>query len=187
MKVTDLRMPAGEVPTESASMAVIGVRVRPLREDDVSDVARIWVDSARYHQRLNAYLYAIHDAEVISNRYRRNEQYSEGLDDDDRVTLVAEAEDELVGFVDIEILRPSAGATDFVPRVHGYVPELAVAESWRGRGVGEALMTAADEWAQERGAEYMWLDVDAANEAAQRLYAKRGYTPALMSMIKRFD
>jgi ribosomal protein S18 acetylase RimI-like enzyme len=168
-------------------MTVIGVHVRPLREDDVHDVARIWVDSARYHQRLNAYLYAIHDAEVISNRYRRNEQYSEGVGDDDRVTLVAEAENELVGFVDVEILRPSAAATDFVPRVHGYVPELAVAESWRGRGVGEALMTGADEWAMGRGAEYMWLDVDAGNEAAQRLYAKRGYKPALMSMIKRFD
>ena len=168
-------------------MTVIGVHVRPIRDDDVHDVARIWVDSARYHQRLNAYLYAIHDAEVISNRYRRNEQYSEGVEDEDRITLVAEAEDELVGFVDVEILRPSAAATDFVPRVHGYVPELAVAESWRGRGVGEALMTAADEWARGRGAEYMWLDVDAGNVAAQRLYAKRGYNPALMSMIKRFD
>jgi ribosomal protein S18 acetylase RimI-like enzyme len=168
-------------------MTVIGVHVRPLRENDVHDVARIWVDSARYHQRLNAYLYAIHDPEVISNRYRRNEQYSEGVDDADRVTLVAEVEDELVGFVDVEILRPSAAATDFIPRVHGYIPELAVAESWRGRGVGEALMGAADEWAMARGAEYMWLDVDAANEPAQHLYAKRGYKPALMSMIKRFD
>jgi ribosomal protein S18 acetylase RimI-like enzyme len=168
-------------------MAVIGILVRPIRDDDVDEVARIWIDSARYHQTLNAYLYAIHDPEVISNRYRRNEQYSEGVDDDDRVTFVAEAEDELVGFVDVEILRPSEAATDFVPRVHGYVPELAVAESWRGRGVGESLMTAADKWAMAKGAEYMWLDVDAANEPAQRLYAKRGYKPALMSMIKRFD
>jgi ribosomal protein S18 acetylase RimI-like enzyme len=163
------------------------VRVRPLRDRDVDDVARIWLDSARYHQKLNAYLYAIHDAEVIANRYRRNEQHADGVADDDKVTLVAQAGDELVGFVDVEVLRPSESGTDFVPRVYGYIPELAVAEPWRGRGVGHVLMSAADEWAKERGAEYMWLDVDAANEPAQRLYAKRGYEPALMSMIKRFD
>jgi ribosomal protein S18 acetylase RimI-like enzyme len=163
------------------------VRVRPLRPGDADGVASIWIESARYHQRLNAYLYAVHDAEVISNRYRRNEQHSQSLPDEDKVTFVAEAGGVLVGFVDVEILRPRDEATDFIARVHGYVPELAVAESWRGRGVGDLLMSAADEWAKEQGAEHMWLDVDAANEPAQRLYAKRGYELALMSMIKRFD
>ena len=47
----------------------------------------------------------------------------------------------------------------------------------RGRGVGEALMNAAAGWARARGHVAMYLWVAEANEPAQRLYERYGFTP----------
>lgn len=52
---------------------------------------------------------------------------------------------------------------------------ITVAASHRGRGVGRALMLAAEEWARAHGIERMHLSVFAHNEPARRLYRALGY------------
>lgn len=52
---------------------------------------------------------------------------------------------------------------------------LAVAPSWRGRGVARALLERAEEGAKERGVVALRLEVRVDNEAAIRLYRARGY------------
>jgi len=47
----------------------------------------------------------------------------------------------------------------------------------RGRGVGEALMSAAAGWASARGRDALYLWVAEANEPARRLYERHGFTP----------
>jgi len=47
----------------------------------------------------------------------------------------------------------------------------------RGRGVGEALMSAAADWARDRGRDALYLWVAEANEPARRLYERYGFTP----------
>jgi len=53
---------------------------------------------------------------------------------------------------------------------------IAVAHGARGRGVGEALLTAVEQAARQRGARRMRLEVHQGNAAAMRLYERRGYT-----------
>lgn len=52
---------------------------------------------------------------------------------------------------------------------------LAVAPSYRGRGVGRRLLRAAMSEAATRGAQSMYLEVRASNFAAQSLYGSAGF------------
>jgi ribosomal protein S18 acetylase RimI-like enzyme len=59
---------------------------------------------------------------------------------------------------------------------HGFVEiGMAVARDWRGRGVGSALMDAAEQWARAHGHHKLSLSVFAHNEAAIALYRKHGF------------
>jgi ribosomal protein S18 acetylase RimI-like enzyme len=79
-------------------------------------------------------------------------------------TLVAVAGAELVGSVHVDESRHGFGEIG-----------MAVARDWRGRGVGSALLTAAIEWARERGLHKLSLSVFAHNAAAIALYRKFGF------------
>ena len=52
---------------------------------------------------------------------------------------------------------------------------IAVAPSEQGNGLGVRLLEAMLDTARERGAAQLLLEVRADNEAAQRLYARRGF------------
>lgn len=52
---------------------------------------------------------------------------------------------------------------------------IAVDTAYRGRGIGERLLTAVHDQAKERGAERILLEVRASNAPAIALYEKHGY------------
>lgn len=79
-------------------------------------------------------------------------------------TLVAVAGNEIVGSLHVDATRFGYGEIG-----------MAVAREWRGRGVGSALMTAAVEWARERGVHKLSLGVFAHNRSAIALYEKFGF------------
>lgn len=58
---------------------------------------------------------------------------------------------------------------------YGYVATLDVDERARGRGVGRALMEAAEQQVRHAGGQAMWLHVHALNAAAVALYRRQGY------------
>ncbi len=84
-----------------------------------------------------------------------------------------------------------AGRTQFIARadgravgtVGGYLTEdglahlvaMWVAPGWRGRGAGDALITAVAGWARQTGYPAMTLWVTIGNQAAQRLYERHGF------------
>jgi aminoglycoside 6'-N-acetyltransferase len=64
---------------------------------------------------------------------------------------------------------------------------IAVAPGWRGKGVGTALLRAAEAWAKAHGAERMVLDLDVNNTGALRLYEREGYVVEALSMDKAVE
>ena len=75
--------------------------------------------------------------------------------------VVAVASDDIVGWLRV----------DQTPFGFGEIGML-VAQEWRRRGVGAALLTAGIEWARERGLHKLSLSVFAHNAAAIALYHK---------------
>ncbi len=61
---------------------------------------------------------------------------------------------------------------------------LTVAESYRRRGIGEALLTALEAWAEKRGARQIMLEMRVGNTEAQPLYEKFDYT--VISLRKNY-
>lgn len=66
----------------------------------------------------------------------------------------------------------------------GYISELAVGTEAESRGVGRALIAAAEDWARERGYAAMTLDAYAVNERALALYEHLGYAPNALHLRK---
>lgn len=54
--------------------------------------------------------------------------------------------------------------------------ELYVAPDLRGRGLGSALLTAAEDAVRERGGELLEINVDGIDVDARRFYERHGYT-----------
>ena len=77
---------------------------------------------------------------------------------------VAASDDSIVGYSGIFILAPDSD-----------VQTLAVADEYRGRGVGGQLLDAAIASAASAGARTMTLEVRADNDPALTLYERRGF------------
>ena len=81
------------------------------------------------------------------------------------VTWVAEASGAISGFV---VARRQ-------PARVGHIITIDVVDAWRRRGVGSALMEAAESWARKAKLGLMYLETAEDNLEAQRFYEARGY------------
>ena len=98
---------------------------------------------------------------------------------DERAVFVAEDDGMVLGFV-------TCGEREhFTGEVDGYVGELVVAGGCVRRGVGRALMTAAEQWAAGRGLSHLTLETGAANLAARGFYGALGYRDEDVRLTKR--
>ncbi|MGC5224440.1 GNAT family N-acetyltransferase [Micromonospora sp. DT81.3] len=85
---------------------------------------------------------------------------------DEALLIVAERDDGIVGYL-LAHCHPTFLANGPV----GWVEEVMVDESWRRKGVGEALMAAAETWSAAKGAAYIAL----ASRRALSFYEAIGY------------
>ena len=86
--------------------------------------------------------------------------------------LVAEIGGEPTGFVFLEEHEDY-----FTRAIHGHIGILVVTEAAEGRGIGAALMRAAEEWARSRGHGTLTLNVFEGNRRARTLYERSGFRP----------
>ena len=98
----------------------------------------------------------------------------------DAVVFVAETPSgEPQGFIHLH------GATDFFTgERHGHVSDIVVMSEAEGRGVGQALMAAAETWARDLGYRLLSLHVFDGNARARSFYERLGYGPDILKLIK---
>jgi GNAT superfamily N-acetyltransferase len=93
------------------------------------------------------------------------------LQRDDVVALVAEEDGRVVGFCDLEF-RARLNFSE----PQAWIPDLVVAEEFRSRGAGAALLRRAEEIARERGAWGMELESATWRERAHAFYEREGWS-----------
>jgi len=93
-------------------------------------------------------------------------------------TLIAVADGDIVGEIHVEPAWMGFGEIGMM-----------VAASWRGRGVGSALVAASIEWARVHGLHKLALSVFPHNSAAIALYRKYGFVEEgrLVRHVRRAD
>lgn len=63
----------------------------------------------------------------------------------------------------------------FTGTEQAYIGELAVDADAEGHGVGQALVTACEQWAREHGYGFLVLETGVANTRARKFYAHAGF------------
>lgn len=107
-------------------------------------------------------------AEYLFDRPVRPEWAQRFLDTPGHHLFLAYEDDAPVGFVSgVETVHPDKGTEMFLY-------ELAVAEPFRRRGTGRALIRALAAVARERGCYGMWVGVDTGNDVALAAYRSAG-------------
>jgi GNAT superfamily N-acetyltransferase len=66
----------------------------------------------------------------------------------------------------------------------GHIGDVVVAREARGRGVGTALLSAAEGWARARGYRFITLNVFLDNTGARSVYERAGYAPETIRHLK---
>lgn len=121
-----------------------------------------------YHRDDFAQLYAIEEICFqppvrFSRRYLR-----QIIESGNSVTWVADQDGSVAGFSVV-------GFTTEADRTFAYIQTIEVTAAHRNEGIGSELLRRMEDSAVAAGATIMWLHVDAANEAAIRLYQAHGY------------
>ena len=152
--------------------------IRPATPEDEPALTEVQHSSAIHHATIDPdrwRMQTLEEGARSRRHWHRVQPRSAGL--------VAVADGRVVGMIELYLKRPRDPEGAQVARIKVDLG-LAVAPDWRGRGVGTALMRAAEDWARAQGAERMVLDLNAANEGALRLYERLGYTVNSLDMDK---
>ena len=105
----------------------------------------------------------------------RSHRYAVWLDDPDSFLLIADDDDQAVGYalVSFHDRDDSHSTGDRVAELQS----LVTAPDRRGEGIGTMLLHEVYRQVRSRGAEEMVIGVLATNEQAQRLYEQEGFRP----------
>lgn len=95
------------------------------------------------------------------------EDGAEGEDADSRTFVAVGAGGELAGFAAVSYSAWNRRLT---------IEDIEVAPGHRGKGIGRALMRHAADFARERGAGHLWLEVTNVNAPAIHAYRRMGFS-----------
>jgi PhnO protein len=109
------------------------------------------------------------DVRGLEDEDWHGERFAGYLTRPDAVALVAEVDGEVAGFVDLEFRQRLNFRT-----LQAWIPDLVVAETHRGKGVGAALMARAEELSRERECWSLTLESATWRKDAHRFYLREG-------------
>jgi GNAT superfamily N-acetyltransferase len=162
------------VPDREAHARMQEMRVRPARAGDGDDLARAWVDGGRYYADLDPRRFRVPEEEGLVDWIESALAKDRG---DDRTWIVAEHDGEIVGDVTAHVDRAVGDARWQMMRDLGEsilkIDSLMVREHRRRRGVGTALMKAAEEWGRARGASAVFLSTYHDSPSSVPFYERR--------------
>lgn len=141
--------------------------VRAARASDVDALAQLEADLDALHAKLAPTFFrkpgvaaGFHFLRALSER--------------DALVLVGEDSGRVMGALLARIVDTPADLS-LVSTRRLYIESLMVAVPSRRRGIGSRLLAAAERWGRAHGATQVVLTVWDGNEAAETLYARRGY------------
>jgi GNAT superfamily N-acetyltransferase len=163
------------------------IAVRAARPGDGEAIARQSRDSGAYYRRLAPDDFRLPD----------EDGHSEWLDsflpaDGEReIALVAEIDGEVVGYLEARLEEPLESAryqtNPELAERRLLIDALITARSHWRRGVGSALVDAAESWGRERGATVAVMDTYADSPVSVPFWQGRGYNMHAVVMRKRLD
>ncbi len=100
--------------------------------------------------------------------------------------MVAEIDGKVVGYLLCVIEKADAYIRESFG-MQAYIAELVIDEGHRGKGLGQKLIAAAEDYARGRDMPSIFIGVLAGNAPADRLYEHLGYRSYSIERMKRLD
>lgn len=144
------------------------VKIEIAEAEDAEILTNISVEGSLLHRQLMPNYFR---PEI--NKDVKLESFQFWIKSDDHVVFKALCDGKICGYLLFQTDKYSA--TRFINPISGYIGELCVSEKYRRKGIGRALMLAAEKYCQEQNIPAIHLNVYALNEAACKFYASLGY------------
>lgn len=152
--------------------------IRAATEDDLNAVAKLWEELIQYHNRLDRRFWR----QAKDGRAQFRDWMAQTLGSKDRVLLVAEISNRVVGFTH-GMLKSSP--PPMKPRRSGFITDMAVTQAHRHSGVGRRLMTAVEEWFRRHGADEITLTAAVRNKSGLAFWEAMGFEVWTVNMWRR--
>ena len=153
--------------------------IRPGRREDAAEAARLWMQSAEEHTAHDPVYATAPDAEKTMRRFLADLARNSYA-----FVFVATVGDRTVGFVSGELRE---GSPTFLPKTWASVDDVFVGPDHRNRGIGRALIASVEEWARQKGASGVSLQVAAANGRGRKFYEELGFREISVYEVLEFD
>jgi GNAT superfamily N-acetyltransferase len=149
----------------------VTISIRPARAEDVPALVQLRIANAERHAALDPAGHRLPDADAVRRHF---EKLLSGLAATE--VLVAEVSGTVAGMTEIVIHSAPHGHQILVPRRVADVHTVVLA-SYRGKGVGTALVAAAEQHAAQRGVSQLLAPILAPNAEALSFYERAGFGP----------
>jgi ribosomal protein S18 acetylase RimI-like enzyme len=141
--------------------------VREATDRDIDRVVELWAEHVDFHGELDP-------------RFKRGDGSEAGFRDHlmrnlgraEFLLLVAEAENEIVGFLHGELLQHPPCLAE---RIRGFISDLAVSSEWQRAGFGSALLEEGMAWFAGKGVPTVELKVLMSNPKAMGFWRGAGF------------
>src|SRR5687767_14204585 len=117
----------------------MAVNIRRAEPRDDGAMARLYQETAQLHHDLDPFKYRVPDLDAI------RAGFEEKRDDPDRAAFVAEVDGQVVGLVALIVNPEPKWRSMFRPSRTAEVG-IVIANGFRSKGIGKALMRAAEVW-----------------------------------------
>ncbi len=145
------------------------ISVRQATASDYSSLCELFEEGDSLHRENLPHIF-----QKPNGAAREQDYYLELIADENVAVLVAEANEQLVGFVHATVKDPPAMPV-FVPRRYAVIEGIVVKSGFQNQGIGKILMDKMQEWAIANGATSIELNVYEFNETAISFYERLGY------------
>ncbi len=168
--------------SQLSSMKKLGIR--PYQDSDLLKITQFMGSLYDYYVPLDTLA-------RIKRQPGYDEVYTKDLlkkvNDTKGVIYIAQDGRRIIGFAACILIKPSekSNLASVQPLTDGRVDKLFVDESYRGQGVGKALMKAAEDLFVQAECDLARVEVFVPNVEAHRFYEELGYRDRLVDMVKR--
>jgi GNAT superfamily N-acetyltransferase len=142
--------------------------IRPVERGDVPALVRLRLANAERHVQLAPDVFRVPGAVAVR-------RYFEAVVGSALIS-VAELDGEVVGMAEVVLLPEPPDHQILVPR-RGADIHTVVLDGYRGRGVGRALVAAAEQMAAAHGVAHLFAGIFATNHDAVTFYSAAGFGP----------
>jgi ribosomal protein S18 acetylase RimI-like enzyme len=149
------------------------ITISEIGADRLDDLRDLWLALHRYHGEIGSTPLV---GDEMASWQSRRAWYERWLRDGEAFVLLAERGDEPVGYAVVHI---EEGPDDTFPLADHFaeIYSLSVTPDARGQGIGNQLLDAIDERLAAMGIKAVAVAAMVENEAALRLYERRGFVP----------